>query len=136
MTFDYESATAREIIDHICEDGKVTLDEVTALDKLLNEDWVISRDEAELLFQINSQVGGDQVSQWQELFVSAISRFVVFDLVTPGEIDADEANWLIKQLSVHPTLTEIEHALLAEITAHATSVHPSLEELMKDAGPQ
>ena len=83
MTFDYESATAREIIDHICEDGKVTLDEVTALDKLLNDDWVISKDEAELLFQINSQVGGDQISQWQELFVSAISRFDSDDLGTP-----------------------------------------------------
>lgn len=134
MAFNPQTATPREILAHVCKHGKITLPEVECLERHLTEDWVISKEEAELLFRMNDHLQAQKLLEWESLFVSAISRFVVFDLDSPGKVDAQESRWLIDQLKTHHAFDRIEHALLADIAKNAPHLEPELRALIKSAG--
>ncbi len=120
-------ATPRQILDTIASDGRVDAAEVAQLQQSFESDWVIDRAEAELLFEINRRVGSeDNAKEWSQFFVNAITKFVVFDMETPGEVDNAEGNWLAAMLS--DPQTETENALLQEIKAKSTSIGGGLAD--------
>lgn len=137
MTLDFSQASPREIIDHICQDGKVEQAEVDALRASLEADWQISPEEAQLLFRINDETQDSESNSdaWNELFVDAIAQFTVFDMNSPGEIDGQEANWLIDQLVQHPVLDQNEQRLLQHIQKRATRIDDKLTRFIEDPRP-
>ena len=137
MALDFSQATPREVIDYICQDGKVDQGEVDALNTALQADWQVGCEEAQLLFEINDTLhqGEDNTEGWAEFFVDAIAQFIVFDMNSPGEIDQEEARWLIDQLVQHPILDQNEEALLESIKKQATRIDEKLIEFLEDPRP-
>lgn len=131
MTFNLEAATAVEILKHIVADGIVDAQEVETLRQRVNQDWKVDRDEAELMFKINRATsdGDEHCDEWGPLFVEVICRYLVFDMHTPGEIDAEEGDWLALQLGDGP-LNVNERNLLKEIKRTATVVHGRLSSFL------
>ena len=127
----FQLLSADEIVRLVHSLGKVDSNAVQALEKHLQADWVVTIDEAELLFQIDRQVGrqDDNCPTWRPLFIEAISRFVVFDMNTPGEISTEESEWLRKHLSPDGELTPNEVQLLKHIRKHSASCCESMQHL-------
>jgi len=83
--------------------------------------------EADFLFDLNDATSGnDNHPAWQALFVEALSSYVLEDEVSPGEIDEDEADYLIEKIMADGVVDENEKALLANIKAKATKIHDKL----------
>lgn len=136
MTCDFSAATPKEVLDHIAADGIVDAAEVESLRKRLEEDWQIGQDEAELLFQINeaARQSDEHDESWGEFFSEAIARYLVFDMNTPGEVDAEEAHWLAARLHQHPPIRDVTQLLLTKIRKHARTIHGALDELTQSLG--
>jgi uncharacterized membrane protein YebE (DUF533 family) len=95
----------------------------------------IDRAEADFLFTLNDAVSGNEnASSWTDLFVEAIASHVLEDEESPGEIDQDEAAWLIGKIEGDGTYDAVELALLARIKRDATSIHESLRAKMDAQG--
>lgn len=125
------SLTPHQIATQAAQAGRITTEQVAALAKHLRADWVICEAEAELLFQINAGVksSDDNCQSWQQLFAEAISRFLVFDMNTPGEISDEESVWLQQHFKSSHSLTDSEKFLLGEIRRHAKTVCPNMKAL-------
>ena len=133
---DLQAMSPDGIIKHLKETGKVEQIAVEALSKRLHHDWVISSDEAEMLFQIQQQVGdhSDYCPTWPKMYVEAISRFVVMDMDTPGEVSTTEAEWLRKHIAANPTeLSQTEAKLLNQVRALSSKWCPTLEPYFAQA---
>ena len=136
---DLQAMSPDEIIKHLNDAGSVERAAVEALSKRLHEDWVITADEAEMLFQIQQQVGDhpENCPTWTQLYVEAISRFVVMDMETPGEISPAEAAWLRKHIAAEPgELSQTESKLLNQVRSLSGKWCPSLEPFFAQAASQ
>lgn len=88
----------------------------------------VDRMEADFLFDLNDATSSQpNHPSWKELFVEAISSHVLEDEISPGEIDADEAEWLIARIEGDDVYDENEKALLRSIKEKATTVTGELE---------
>ncbi len=131
----FQSMSADAIVKHFMEAGVVEPEAVEALEKRINSDWVISADEAEMLFQINQKVGDhdDHCPNWGDFYVHAITRYVVNDMNTPGEISNEEAEWIRKHIHADGNLTQNEVKLLRHIKKCTTSYCDSMKPLFDSA---
>lgn len=128
MTIDYKTASTEEVKAAVLADGKIDADEAAALKERLYADGVIDQEEADFLFELNDAVSGaDNAPEWKELFVEALTDFVLADETTPGVVDEDEAKYLLAKIDGDGTVDDVEKALLLNIAAKATSVHASLQ---------
>ena len=102
-----------ELKKDVLEDGVIDAKEVQEIEKVIYADGKIDQDEADFLFDLNDAVTGkDNHSSWTDLFIKAIASFVLDDDASNGEIDADEAAYLAKQIEGDGQIDATEHALL------------------------
>ena len=112
-------------------DGIIDSDEVKTIKKVIYEDGKIDKDEADFLFELNDAVSGkDNAPEWKDLFVDAITAFVLEDEVSPNEIDDDEAEYLYDQIKGDGQVDDIERALLENIKAKAKNFPEILASLL------
>lgn len=112
-------------------DGIIDSEEVKTIKSIIYEDGKIDKDEADFLFELNDAVSGkDNAPEWKDLFVDAITAFVLEDLVSPNEIDSDEADYLYKQIKSNGLVDDIERALLENIKAKAKNFPDKLASLL------
>ncbi len=112
-------------------DGIIDSDEVKTIKKVIYEDGKIDKDEADFLFELNDAVSGkDNAPEWKNLFVDAITAFVLEDEVSPNEIDDDEAEYLYDQIKGDGQVDDIERALLENIKAKAKNFPEILASLL------
>ncbi len=118
------SAVSNEIISA----RSVTLEQVKALrraifseEQIANHmfaEGIIDRDEAELLFKINEAVGGEGGDEsWRDLFVEAITTHVLKDEISAGELDSEEAEFVIANIEKDGKIDRAELELLVNISA-------------------
>jgi hypothetical protein len=120
-----------ELKNSILADGIIDEQEVKLLREMLYADNVIDKDEAEFLFELNDAVSGkDNHSSWKDLFVDAISSFLLEDEQSPGEIDPVEEAWLLSKIESDGKVDDIEMALLANLKLKAKSFPQSLSNLI------
>jgi len=111
----------------ILSDGKIDVGEVAKLRELLFADNKIDNNEADLLFELNTICSGsDNAPEWQDLFVEAISSYLLNDENSPNVIDQAEANWLISKIGEDGQIDKNEKALLNNLKSKATSIVPIL----------
>ena len=116
----------------IIEDGIIDEDEVDMIRTVIFSDGGaggadIDNEEATFLFKLNDACSGNANSDvWKVLFVEALTKFVLEDEESPGEIDEDEAQFLIKNIWNDGSVDEAEKALLLSLKKQATKIHPSL----------
>ena len=84
-----------------------------------------------MLFEINDACednDGKHDPSWEAFFVEAVGKHVLEDETSPGEIDEEEAAWLIAKLTAEggDNYSALEKALLAHIKANATSIAGAL----------
>ena len=120
------------LIAAVIEDGKVDDDEVVQIRENVYADQVIDQEEAEGLFTINNAVSGNPENSplWDDLFVEALTDYVLQDEVSPGAVDSDEAQFLIDQIGADGQTDAVETRLLENIQAQATSIDPALVDFI------
>lgn len=112
---------------NLLADGIIDANEVATLRAELYADGIVDKEEAELFFELNDATSGAANDpSWQALFVEAISDFLLKDVKTPGEIDDDEAEWLVAHIIKDGQLDENEKALVKNLKAKAKKISPKL----------
>ena len=115
----------------ILEDGVIDADEVKEISALIYDDGTIDQEEADFLFELNDAVSGkDNDASWNALFVQGISDYLLKDEESPGEIDAEEATWLIEKIGADGNVDGVEKELLNKLKKEAKSFPDSLKVLM------
>ena len=116
----YMKARLSDLAKDIIADGIVDADEVEGMRKRLYADGVIDREEADFLFEVNDAVSGHKnVAGWKKLFVEALTSHVLDDETSPGEIDKEEADYLISKIQADGVVDSVELALLVNIVCKA-----------------
>ncbi|QHI37707.1 hypothetical protein IMCC3317_30880 [Kordia antarctica] len=124
--------TLEELKKAVLADGVIDADEVQEIEKVIYADGKIDQDEADFLFELNDAVTGkDNHSSWTDLFIKAVASFVLDDDGSNGEIDADEAAYLVKQIEGDGEVDATEHALLVYLKSAVDKLPESLEKLLK-----
>lgn len=123
--------TLQELKADLLADGIIDAAEVAKLKEILYADGVIDKEEAEFLFEINDAVTGKENDpSWETFFIQAISDFLLKDEVSPGEIDADEAAWLVEKIGADGQVDGTEKALLVNLQKEAKSFPDTLAALL------
>ena len=124
MSLNFETATPHQILEFVKEGGQINRQAIDALTGHLNADWIIDLNEAEFLFQVNAAIGSrdEENEPWTAFFCDNISKLVLFDLHTPGEIDETEGNWLADMLDRFGCGNHSEKTLVESIRDQAKSV--------------
>ena len=124
-------ANLEQLKKELLADGIIDSEEVKTIKAVIYEDGKIDKDEADFLFELNDAVSGkDNAPEWKDLFVDAITAFVLEDEVSPNEIDEDEAEYLYNQIKGDGQVDDIERALLENIKAKAKSFPAKLASLL------
>ena len=120
----------REILKKVVELGKITPEEVKAIEAYLESDGIIDQSEAKLLFRINHALESnhDDCDEWIEFFVTNICRYVVMDMNTPGQIDAEEGDWLAEMFDDYSIDNVAEQALIRDIKKLTSSIDGRIRE--------
>ena len=124
-------ANLEQLKKDLLADGIIDYEEVKTIKAVLYEDGKIDKDEADFLFELNDAVSGkENAPEWKDLFVDAITAFVLEDEVSPNEIDEDEAEYLYNRIKGDDQVDDIERALLENIKAKAKSFPEKLASLL------
>ncbi|MBE7648257.1 TerB family tellurite resistance protein [Tenacibaculum finnmarkense] len=116
----------------ILEDGIIDATEVKEIETVIYADGTIDKEEADFLFELNDGVSGkENDASWKDLFVKAISSFVLDDEESNGEIDADETAYLVGKIQGDGTIDLVEEALLVNLKSNLGSLPEALENLLK-----
>jgi hypothetical protein len=120
----YDELDADQILEKILVDEIVDADEVRALEHKLERDWVISPGEMELLFRINKSIGAsaEKCPEWTAFFSDNITRLLIMDMGTPGEIDEAEGDWLADTLERYQCGNITETTFLAALKKNAAKI--------------
>ena len=117
----------------VLEDGIIDADEVETIKTVIygtgsGEGEGVDRAEADFLFDLNDATSGkENASSWNDLFVEALAKHVLEDEISPGEIDEDEAEWLINRIEGDDKYDDNEKALLTHIKIHAKKINTKLQ---------
>lgn len=115
----------------ILEDGVIDAAEVKEIEAVIFDDGKIDKDEADFLFDLNDAVSGKENHEsWQHLFVKGISSFVLDDDDSAGEIDADEAAYLVSKIEGDGQLDATEKALLSNLKDKLGKLPDKLDSLL------
>lgn len=123
--------TLEQLKKELLADGIIDAAEVQELKEILYADGIIDAEEAEFLFELNDAVSGNQNHpSWTDLFVDSISNFLLEDEKTPGEIDVEEARWLLDKIKGDGIIDDTEKRLLLNLKSKAKSFPENLESLL------
>ncbi len=129
----FQAFVLSSLKDAVLEDGVIDEEEVQTIRKVIygtgsGAGEGVDRAEADFLFDLNDVVTGkENHPSWQPFFVEAIAKHVLEDEISPGEIDEDEADWLIGRIEGDETVDNTEKALLSAIKEKASFVHNKLK---------
>ena len=125
-------ANLDELKKELLSDGIIDVEEVETIKHKIYEDGKIDREEANFLFELNDAVTGkDNAPEWKELFIDAITAYVLEDEMSPDVIDEDEVNYLYEQINGDGQIDDTERALLENIKAKAKNFPERLASLLK-----
>lgn len=125
-------ANLDELKKDLLSDGIIDVEEVETIKQKIYEDGKIDREEANFLFELNDAVTGkDNAPEWKELFIDAITAYVLEDEISPDVIDEDEADYLYEQINGDGQIDDTERALLENIKAKAKNFPEKLASLLK-----
>ena len=86
------------LIAAILSKGAVTPQDVVMLRREVYPDGIVSREEADVLFEINATCER-QCDEWVALFVEALTDYIVHQEKPAGYISPENADWLVTTIS-------------------------------------
>ena len=121
----------QEFKAELLADGVIDAEEVAKLKEVLYADGIIDKEEADFLFELNDAVTGKaNDASWEAFFIQAIADFLLKDEVSPGEIDENEAAWLVEKIGADGQVDGTEKALLEKLKAEAKSFPANLAAML------
>lgn len=116
-----------DIAKRAAADGQITADELLALRREGWGDGIITREEAEALFAVNTALR-DRSTEWCDFFVEAIGEFVLNGTPPRLQCSLEEAEWLIAQID-HDGVVEsvVELETMVRIIERAENVPDRLK---------
>lgn len=124
-------ANLNELKKELLADGIIDAAEVKTIKEAIYEDGKIDKEEAEFLFDINDAVSEkENAPEWKELFINAITSFMLEDETSPNEIDDDEAKYLYEKIKGDGQVDELERALLENLKAKSNNFPEILASLL------
>jgi len=128
---DYMTMPLKQFAKELAADGIVDEGEVRKIRRRIYADGSIERDEADFLFSLNNAVSGaNNHPSWNRLFVEALTDHFLGDKKSPGEVDSDEASYLIRKVKGDGRVDEAELALLVNIVTEAKKVAAKLHKYL------
>jgi len=125
-------STLKDLKESIIADGKIDADEVAQIKKVIYQDGCINATEADFLFDLNDICSGkDNDASWSVLFVDAICSYLLDDERSPGEIDKQEAEWLLSKIQGDGKLDANEQKLLTKLVSVAKLIPDNLREYIE-----
>lgn len=123
--------TLQQLKTEILEDGIIDAAEVKEIEAMIYQDGEIDQEEADFMFELNDAVSGNaNHDSWGDLFVKAISSFVLDDDASNGEIDDDEAKYLFEQIQGDGQIDDVELKLLNHLKSSVSSFPDILNKLL------
>ncbi len=105
-----------EIKKIIVSDGKISVDNVELLRSTLFDKEGITRKKADFLFKFKDNISKEHIiPEFKELFVEAISIYLLEDEISPGEIDEKEAKWLRAKIQYKGYVDKLDMLLLENL---------------------
>lgn len=124
-------ANLNELKKEILADGVIDAEEVMTIKQIIYSDGKIDKEEADFLFDINDEVTGKNNSpEWKNLFIEAITSFILEDEASPNEIDEDEAMYLYDHINGDGQVDDTERALLENIKQKSKNFPEVLDSLL------
>jgi hypothetical protein len=111
--------------------GRITFGDVCRLRRDILPDGVTSREEAELLLQVDRVVGRADGS-WVEWLAGAIVEFAVWSERPTGHVNTEAADWLALELLRRGPLTKAGRRITREIQLEAETVAEPMASLGQD----
>ena len=99
-------------VHEILARGTIKDSDVAKFRRIFFEDGVVSADEAELLFKLNSDC---QIADagWADFFIEAVTDYVVFQAHPQGYVTSENGHWLIERISREGRVTSKTNMELA-----------------------
>ena len=124
-------ADLQKLKDLILADGIIDSDEVEKIKTVIFADGKIDSDEANFLFELNDAVSGKaNAPAWKNLMVDAITKYLLEDEKSPGEVDEEEGKWLVSKIEGDGQFDDIEKSILLNIKQKAKKIPDSLLPLI------
>lgn len=86
------------LADKIQKTGQIERDDAQNIARMIYQDGIVSREEAERLFEINNKLSGHD-PDWDLQFIETIKDYLVTIEAPEGWVTEEEAKWLIEQIS-------------------------------------
>ncbi|MDR2511991.1 MAG: YqhA family protein [Bacteroidales bacterium] len=100
----------------VFKDGIILEEDVKLLQEAMFADGGIDKEKAEFLFELKDSVSRKKMhSSLENLFVEAITGFLLEDENSPGEIDESEAKWLRAKIQYKGYADNIDKRLLTNL---------------------
>lgn len=120
-----------QLKNELLADGIIDAQEVNTIKDTIYADGKIDKEEADFLFDINDAVSGkDNSPEWKELFIGAITSYLLEDEVSPGEIDDAEAKELYDRIKGDGQVDDTERELLENLKAKSKNFPELLASLL------
>ena len=103
----------KELKRAIVSDGHLSIQDVKLLRESLFNDEGMTKEKANFLFNLKDTISKEHlISEFKELFVEAITIFLLEDEESPGEIDDSEAKWLRAKIQTKGYQDNVDISLL------------------------
>ncbi len=105
---------------------EITTANALSLRRQIWTDHTISTDDVEMLFTLDMECPSTS-AEWKELFVEALSDYVVHRMEPAGVVDEAKAQWLINRIGPEGhVVSEAEMELLIRVMEHADPMPETL----------
>jgi uncharacterized membrane protein YqhA len=106
----------KEIRKTIFADGQISEDNIKLLRDVIFANGGVNKEKADFLFEVKDTIDKKkQTPEFGELFIEAISAFLLEDEESPGEIDESEAKWLRAKIQRNGVVDKLDKKLLANL---------------------
>ena len=106
----------KELKKAIVADGHLSEQDVQLLREALFDEEGITREKANFIFKLKDTISKDHLTNdFKELFVEAITTFLLEDDESPGEIDDSEAKWLRAKIQTKGYQDSVDVLLLENL---------------------
>lgn len=110
-----------DVLTDVMKSKKITASQVLDLRRALYNDGVAEAGEVDRLFAMD-EAATDFDPSWTELFVEAVTDYIIEQVEPQGHISEENANWLIDRISRDGTVkTASELEILAKVLEKAQS---------------
>lgn len=111
---------------------RLTAEDALAVRRVVFGDVEVTPQEAETLIWLN-EATEDVAPEWRQMFVEALTDFIVRQQHPPGYVDEANADWLMGALGRDDRVSrDTEMALLVHILEHATTTPSALAQFTLD----